>query len=253
MSEYVVPRATVEFQKTQSAMLGLAISASPTLVSNRVFTYQNYSFFVREATKGVPGRPDALAVRGVMIYENPTGTTGYPVLVTAESAVYDNGNWTLNNAIVHVLDSSGFTATEARATQSEMDLRAPIPMITNPSSGFAGQPDQFTMTQLAQQIEILKRTGQDSTALEVAYQFKMALPLLCFAFSLCAPSLSMKFAKTGSFMGVFLSIIMVFVAWNTLLLTKALGLSGHLTPILAAWTPDILFASVGMLVLWRSE
>jgi lipopolysaccharide export system permease protein len=63
----------------------------------------------------------------------------------------------------------------------------------------------------------------------------------------------MKFAKTGPFMGVFLSIVMVFVGWNTLLLTKALGISEHISPFLAAWSPDILFAMVGLVMLWRSE
>jgi lipopolysaccharide export system permease protein len=81
----------------------------------------------------------------------------------------------------------------------------------------------------------------------------MALPFLCFAFALCSPALSFRFAKTGSFMGIFLSIVMVFVAWNTLLLTKALGLSGYLSPFLSAWAPDILFAAVGVVLLWRSE
>jgi len=253
MSEVVVPRATVEFQKTQSAMIGYAITASPTLVSDRVFTYQDYSFFVREANKGVPGNPNALAVRGVLIYQNPVGLDGFPRFITAQSAIYDDGNWTLSGVIVHMLDSEGFTSIEFRAAQMTLPLRAPIPMVASPASGFAGQPDQYTMTQLGDQIRLLKRTGQDTTELEVAYQFKMALPLLCLAFALCAPSLAVKFAKTGSFMGVFLSIIMVFVAWNTLLLTKALGLSEHLPPFLAAWTPDILFAAIGMIVLWRSE
>jgi lipopolysaccharide export system permease protein len=253
MSEFVVPRATIEFQKTQSAMLGYAITASPTLVSDRVFTYQNYSFFVREATKGVPGHPNALAVRGVVIYENPEGENGFPRLIAAQSAVYDDGNWTLTDAMIHMLDSNGFTTTEAHAGTFILPLRAPIPMMSTAASGFAGQPDQYTMAQLAEQIQILSKTGQDASALEVAYQFKMALPFLCLAFALCAPAISIKFARTGSFVGVFLSIVMVFVAWNTLLLTKALGLSGHLPPFLAAWTPDILFAAVGVIVVWRSE
>jgi lipopolysaccharide export system permease protein len=252
-SEFVVPKAQLEFEKTQSAIVGYALTASPDMVQNRVFTYQNYSFFVRDAQKGAPGKPNAFVAAGVMIYENPIGDNGFPTLYTAKSAVYDDGNWTLNDATVHHLDNSGFTTFDAWAGTLVLPLRAPIPVISNPESGFAGQPDQYTMGQLAQQIRLLSRSGQDTTALQVAYQFKMALPLLCFAFALCAPALAMKFAKTGSFVGVFLSIVMVFVAWNTLLLTKALGLTYHLSPFLAAWTPDLLFAAIGIALLWRSE
>ena len=96
IGEHVVPRAQVEFQKTQSAMLGYAIASSPVLISNRVFTFQNYSFFVREADKNVPGRPDALSVRGVMIYETASDPSGFPRLITAKTAIYDNGLWVLS-------------------------------------------------------------------------------------------------------------------------------------------------------------
>ena len=54
-------------------------------------------------------------------------------------------------------------------------------------------------------------------------------------------------------MGIFLSIIMVWVAWNTLLLTKILGLAGKMPPSLAAWSPALLFAVLGVYFLWRAE
>jgi lipopolysaccharide export system permease protein len=253
MNEVVVPRATVEFEKTQGAMLGYALTASPQVISNRVFTYNQYSFFVREATKGAPGRPEALTAHDVMIYEDPIGDEAFPTLITANSAIYDNGLWTLSNAMFHKTDSSGFVTDEVRAAHGSYNLRAPMPHISSTGAGFAGMDDRETMGEIAQEIKLGNRTGQDTTEAQVDYQFKMALPLLCLAFALCAPSLAMKFAKTGPFMGVFLSIVMVFVGWNTLLLTKALGISEHISPFLAAWSPDILFAMVGLVMLWRSE
>jgi lipopolysaccharide export LptBFGC system permease protein LptF len=46
---------------------------------------------------------------------------------------------------------------------------------------------------------------------------------------------------------------MVWVAWNTLLLTKFLGLSGKLSPEFAAWSPALLFAVIGFVLLSRME
>jgi len=43
------------------------------------------------------------------------------------------------------------------------------------------------------------------------------------------------------------------VAWNMLLLTKILGITGKMPPSLAAWSPAILFAVVGIYFLWRAE
>ena len=85
-------------------------------------------------------------------------------------------------------------------------------------------PDELTMAELGAQMHALARTGQDNTAVAFNYYAKLGLPLLCLAFALCAPPLALRFARAGAYMGIFLSIIMVWVAWNTLLLTKILGL-----------------------------
>ena len=54
--------------------------------------------------------------------------------------------------------------------------------------------------------------------------------------------------------GHLLSIVMVWVAWNTLLLTKFLGLSGKLPPVLPRpGRPTLLFMALGVYFLWRME
>jgi lipopolysaccharide export system permease protein len=252
LGDSVVPPAERAFQKTQAAMFGYSISASPSLVANRVFTYQGFEFYVRDAVK-LPGSPNSLLAHDIMLYENPDTPGGFPKLITAKSATYSQGLWKLHQVIVHTLDEQGFTRLEVFGKNGMLDVRAPLPVISDNSGGLEDQPDSYTRAQLASQIAIMHRTGQDATALEVAYHFKLALPFLCLAFALCAPPLSLRFARAGSFIGIFLSIVMVFVAWNTLLLTKALGLSGHMSPVLAAWSPDILFALLGLYFLWRME
>jgi lipopolysaccharide export system permease protein len=254
LGDQVVPPSQRAFARTQAAMVGFAIANSPELISNRVFTYQNYSFFVNQARPIDSRRADVLDARGITIYQNPIGNEQYPVIITARSATYDHGVWSLRDAMFHVLDARGFTSAEVRAATGTINIRMPIPNIDpDQSVGFAGTSDNFNMADLRRQIQLLVGTGQNATKLQVDYQFKMALPFLCLAFALCAPPLALRFSRAGSFIGIFLSIVMVFVSWNTLLLTKALGASGHLDPFLAAWAPDILFAGIGITLLIKSE
>ena len=254
LGDQVVPPAERAFAKTQAAMFGYAMANSPQLVSNRVFTYQNYSFYVRSAQPIDQQHPDILVARGVTIIKNAFGPRDFPVIITAERATYDHGIWSLNNALIHMLDSQGYTTAEVRSASGTLNFRIPMPDIDpDQSVGFAGTSDNYNMADLRRQIALLINTGQNATKLEVDYQFKMALPFLCLAFAICAPPLALRFARAGSFMGIFLSIVMVFVAWNTLLLTKAFGASGHLDPFLAAWAPDILFAGIGIYLLRRAE
>ena len=62
-------------------MLAYALHASPTVAANKVFTYQNYSFYIREIRKDPGGDPDRLQLFGVTLYENPPDPSGFPVLI----------------------------------------------------------------------------------------------------------------------------------------------------------------------------
>ena len=252
ISERVVPWSQREKAKTESLMFGMALSASPTMASNRVFVYQNYEFYVGDAAQDPKLPKRTLSLQHVTIYQNPRFGTGFPSIITAQRATYRDGVWTLFDTIVHNLDSDGFTSTEARSPVSTLDLRVQLPMPTD-SGGQAPNPDSYTMAELGSRIKVMDQSGLDARELLVAYYFKVSLPFLCFAFALCAPPLSLKFSRTGSFMGVFLSIVMVFVAWNTLLLAKSLGVTGYASPLLAAWSPDIVFAAVGLILLKKAE
>jgi lipopolysaccharide export system permease protein len=72
-------------------------------------------------------------------------------------------------------------------------------------------------------------------------------------FALCAPPLALRFSRSGGFAGVLLSIIVVFVAWNTLLLMKYVGLGGYLPPAVAAWTTNGIFTLLGLWLLRTQE
>jgi len=252
VSEHVVPWSQREFQKTQAAMFGYALTESPSLASNRVFHYDNYNFFVGDASKD-PHVPQVFHLSKVLIIENPVGSNGFPRFFTANRADFKNGLWTLYDVIVHSVDDLGFTSVEMHADHMALDLRAPLPIIGDNANGMGDQPDSYTMAELAKKIDVLKKTGLESREYEVAYYFKLSLPFLCVAFGLCAPPLSMRFSRTGSFVGVLLSIVMVFVAWNTVILAKAFGIHGYLPPIVSAWAANVLFGGLGLYMLWRME
>ena len=93
----------------------------------------------------------------------------------------------------------------------------------------------------------------DARKLAVNRYFKLSLPLMCFVFALCSPPLSLRFARTGAFTGVLLSIVVVFVAWNTLLLMKAVGLGGYVSPVVAAASTPILFTILGIFLMRSQE
>lgn len=245
----VAPRAQHEFEQTQNQMAAYAIQAAPEVAQDRVFTYNDYSFHIRLIQRVSAKDPNRLQLTGVTIFHN-TYYGDFPEIITAQSAVYDHEIWTLNNAIVHTLGPDGFTATEISAKRIVLNLR--VPMTGLAESAFT-RPDELTMAQLGTQMRALQKTGQDSSEVAFNYYSKLALPFVCLAFAICAPPLSLRFARAGAYMGIFLSLILVWVGWNTLLLTKFLGVSGKVNPEMAAWFPDVLFLVAGLYFLWRVE
>lgn len=254
IGDRIAPQSFHEQKQTENQMLAYAMQASPAIASNKVFTYQNYAFHIREIRKDPGGDPNKLQLAGVTIFISPTDAQGFPTLITAQGAGYRHDVWTLHGVVVHTLDRSGFTKNEAVAPSLTLDLQVPLTGLAQ-SSIFA--PEELTMRQLRQEMTALASTGQAGTdtfyAVSFNYYAKVALPCICLAFALCAPPLALRFARAGAYMGIFLSIVLVWVAWNTLLLTKFLGLSGKLDPLIAAWTPDILLGAVGLYFLWRAE
>lgn len=254
VGDKIAPEAFHQQKETENSMLAYTLQASPTVAANKVFTYQNYSFHIRQIRKDPGGDPNKLQLFGVTIYENPTDPNGFPALITAQTASYDQDVWTLHDMVFHHLNSKGQETVEASGKQTVLNLHVPL---TDLAESGAAAPEEMTLGQLGSTMEALASTGQSGTdtfrAIAFGYYAKYALPFVCLAFAFCAPPLALRFAKTGAYTGIFLSIVLVWVAWNTLLLTKFLGLSGTLSPAIAAWSPDILFGVLGLYFLWRIE
>ena len=249
----VAPAAFRQFQQTQTQMGAYALQALPSIASNKVFTFQDDTFYIHRLQKDLhdPGKLDMI---GLTIYQNPPEGVVFPTWYTAQSATYDHDVWTLNGVVMHILNAQGEENYETDAASVTLNLRVPLDSLTQSA---AQTPEMMTMQDLGAEMRALGSTGQRGTdqynAVAYNYYAKLALPFLCLAFALCAPPLSLRFSRQGAYTGILLSILMVWVAWNTLLLGKFLALSGRFSPVLAAWLPDVLYTALGMFFLWRME
>src|SRR5204863_1462667 len=112
-----------------------------------------------------------------------------------------------------------------------------------------------SFAELGKRLELQRKLGWKNPRDLLDYHFKLSVPFSCFVFALACPPLSLRFARAGNFMGVLLSIILVFVYWNTLLAAKILGSAypQSIPPVLAAWGQNAVFSAIGIYFLWRGE
>lgn len=240
LNEWVVPPAEKQFYRLRNRIF--LLQPVPNLTSNVVIKVSSYIVSIGYAER----QGKTVRLRNIhLIEEHGSGSW---VLIRAPEGLYQEGQWTLLRPTLHYYDKSGEVWDWKVKDRITLDLRVALQEFFS-----TPLPEELNMQQLGEQIRQNKRMGLNTRTAEVSYHMKLAVPVACFIFAVCSPVLSLWLARAGSFVGVLLSIVLVFVFWNTLLLFQILGNQGFLPPLLAAWAPNLLFGTGGFYLLWRSE
>jgi lipopolysaccharide export system permease protein len=194
-----------------------------------------------------------------------------PMIAFADSADYDGGIWTMRDAKVHTFRDQGLREQFVLAKTFKINFRLAeqtfmgIPMQLPLYSTAATKTWKDLGAELKQGEEVRKKRrelGVNPDRLDpytlrtlLEYHFKLSVPFSCLVFAIVCPPLALRFARAGNFMGVLLSICLVFVYWNTLLAAKILGTQfpDALPPVVAAWGQNVVFTLIGFYFLWRGE
>jgi len=243
LGESVTPWANRQAQRTVRYIWGL--QRVPPVQENVFFESEGYYFYVQRCERSGPNR---ITLRNVMIYETPV-PGGYPTLITAAWATNKENVWTLYNGVLHKLGSDGLTEVEMTFSEGQLNLKRAVQDLWESQQ----TSEEMSLRDLRQRISVFAGAGREVTRLKVDWHFKLSLPMSCLVFALCAAPLSLRFAKVGSYSGVLLGIIIMFLYWNNILLGKALGIGGVVPPVLAGWSQNIIFGLVGLVLIWREE
>jgi lipopolysaccharide export system permease protein len=128
-----------------------------------------------------------------------------------------------------------------------------IPVGIEAGSFSAGQktPDEMTARDLRQYLSLFGQSP-GSARIAVEYYRKFAVPFASAIFALLAAPLGARAVQGGRFVGVGVSIALLFVYYVLMSVTRAMGTTAGLAPFLAAWAPNLCFGVAG-LWLWASE
>lgn len=111
------------------------------------------------------------------------------------------------------------------------------------------KPDQMTYGQLKAYVAQLKSRGDDTTSGLVSLQRKLAFPFVALVMTLLAVPFAVTTGRRGALYGIGIGIVLAIVYWLMLSVLGAVGAGGLLSPVLAAWTPNILFAAAALYML----
>jgi LPS export ABC transporter permease LptG len=242
LAEAVTPKAEERATKTLRNIFASAEAVG--LKSNVLISLNGgeYNANIGTVRKGEGG---GVLMSDVFIYHKPK--RGEDWQAQAASASYKDGILTLFQPVI--LQMEGEKHLVFKPEKYVINVRVSL-------DDFFGyqQPDAMTSQQLRKTIATMHARGQETRGLEVDLQNKYAVPAACLVFSLFSPVFALRFSRGGAFIGVLVSIIIVFLYYNVwVLCAQVLSKQWLLPPIVGAWLPNVLFLLAGVVALWRSE
>ena len=185
-----------------------------------------------------------------IVLEREGAGESYPTLVLqAKYGVYDDSTatWRLSEGRFRILsDEIGEVSFQFDSLRNRSFAEAPAELLLEPK-----RPQEMTYSELGEYIEALERSGGDGRRLTVERALKIAIPVTCLIITLFAAPLVVAAPRASGAVGVAVGLGTTLMFLLSVQLSQAVGSGGILPPVVAAWTPNVLFCCAGLWFLKR--
>jgi LPS export ABC transporter permease LptG len=113
----------------------------------------------------------------------------------------------------------------------------------------APQDKQMNFLELDRYIQSLKEQHFNATKFQVQYYRKFSLPVAALVLAMIAVPFGFRVGNRGAMTGIGVSLIITIAYRGVEPLAARIGQAGLLDPAVAAWSPDVIFALLGMYFL----
>ena len=148
------------------------------------------------------------------------------------------GRWTLADGWLRELAPAGETKSYERFEGSSLRMEPPEYFGSE-------QPvaDRMTYRELKRHIESMRAAGLNVIPLLVDLHSKVAFPFVGIVMTLIAVPFAVTTGRRGALYGIGLGMVLAMLYWTSNNLFVAVGSAGLLSPVLAAWAPNLLFGA----------
>jgi LPS export ABC transporter permease LptG/LPS export ABC transporter permease LptF len=242
MQDYVLPYANVRQDSIRNIIKGRPARTSTRPQRNWIFGESNrifnYTYFDAAQNTFV----------GLNVFDVDMRTQRILRRFHAERAVIEpGGRWLLEDGWVRdfqtgqqgfqKIDKEEFTFPE-KAGYFQKEIFEPK------------ESSKLTYFELKDYINYLRKAGYNATELQVELDKKISFPLSCIVMALLGVPFSFSTGRKGAFFGITASIAIAISYWGVFSVFEQMGSYGLLIPLLAAWAPNLLFGSAGLVLLF---
>ncbi|HKR96442.1 MAG TPA: LptF/LptG family permease, partial [Candidatus Angelobacter sp.] len=241
------PRSAAALAKLQNNLASAQISFE---VQPRVFYegFRNHVLYVEDVSSasGTAVWKD--------VFDADISTPGAPKITIAKEAIVSSaGNDTLRLHLINgeTHDTNSRTPDQYTITTfQETDIAISLPPVVKP-------PQEAVPVAQLSTPELYRQKYNPNKELArwywIEFNRRLALPTACLVLVLIGIPLGLSAKKGGKGAGFVLTIVLVFVYYFLSIIGVSLARGGKISPVLGVWMANIIFALIGLALLWRTD
>jgi lipopolysaccharide export system permease protein len=243
----IEPRSAAALARLQNKLASAQISFE---VQPRVFYegFKNHVLYVEDVTSA------AGAAVWWDVFDADISIPGAPKITIAKEAVVSAiGNEAIRLHLIkgETHDTNARTPDQYTiSTFDETDIAISLPPVVKPVQ------EAVPVAQLAT-AELFRRKYNPNKELArwywIEFNRRLALPTACLVLVLIGIPLGLSAKKGGKGAGFVLTIVLVFIYYFISIIGVSLARGGKVSPVLGVWMANIIFALIGIALLWRTD
>jgi len=160
-------------------------------------------------------------------------------LFTAQAVFDQPGSWTFENGWKLSFGEAGEEIDFETFTEPRL---SDYPETPEYFTSEIKPPEQMRYFELRDYIAELEERGESVPELRVELQKKLSYPAISLVMALVALPFAFRLGRQGALYGIGLSVVLGMAFMAVFIVFSTLGTPGILSPILAVWSPNIIFA-----------
>ena len=168
---------------------------------------------------------------------------------TAKKATWKEDSWVLEDGNVFTVDEKEGVTSKAAFTKQVIPLNITPREINWEQKSI----NEMTLGELRAYVKVLERQKLPTSDLWTEIYMRFAIPLASFVFALLGAPLGTQRQRSGSSIGMGISVIVIFMYYGIMAFATGLGKGGVIPPLLAAMLPNIICFVAGIFMLKRAD